>query len=136
CLLGGALGFLSIVYLVPHMESIVSLALLTAAVSALAGWIAAGSDRISYAGLQVALAFFLCIYQGFAPDIQFHTIRDRLVGIVLGIVVMSAVFGLIWPETAALKMRVALVRMLRRLAQLVRIPAATPGVDQAAVEKL
>ncbi len=136
CALGGALGFLSIVYLVPHMESIVSLALLTAAVSALAGWIAAGSERVSYAGLQLALAFFLCVYQGFAPNTQFHTIRDRVVGIVLGILVMSTVFGLVWPETATVRMRVALARMLRRLAQLVRIPAGAPDVDGAAVAKL
>jgi len=136
CALGGTLGFLSIVYLVPHMESIVSLALLTAAVSALAGWIAAGSERVSYAGLQMALAFFLCIYQGFAPDTQFHTIRDRLVGIVLGILVMSIVFRFVWPESAAVKMRAALARMLRRLVQLVRIPEGSPGVEPAAVTKL
>jgi multidrug resistance protein MdtO len=136
CAVGGTLGFLSIVYLVPHMESIVSLALLTAAGSALAAWIAGGSERVSYAGLQIALAFFLCIYQGFAPDTQFHTIRDRLVGIVLGIVVMSVVFRFLWPETAALKMRAAIARMLRRLGELVRIPAALPDVDGAAAEKL
>ena len=140
CALGGAMGFLSIVYLIPHMESIVSLALLTAAGSAIAGWIAAGSERVSYAGLQVSLAFFLCIYQGFAPDIQFHTIRDRLVGIVLGILVSSAVFRFVWPERAMVKMRVALARMLDGLAQFVRIPATSPPVpsaaDKAALEKL
>lgn len=138
CALGGALGFLSIVYLIPHMESIVSLALLTAAVSAVAAWIAAGSERVSYAGLQVALAFFLCIYQGFAPDIQFHTIRDRLVGIVLGIVVSSVVFRYVWPESAIAKMRVVLARMLHGLAQLVRIPAISPPpeAERAAAEKL
>ena len=35
-------------YLVPHMESIVSLAFLTAAGAALAGWVAAGSERVGY----------------------------------------------------------------------------------------
>jgi multidrug resistance protein MdtO len=135
CAIGGAIGFLSIVYLVPHMESIVSLALVTAAVSALAGWIAAGSDRVSYAGLQIALAFFLCMYQGFAPDTHFHTIRDRFVGIVLGICVMSIVFRFVWPETATLKMRAALVRMLRGLAQLVRVPAGS-SVEAAATARL
>jgi multidrug resistance protein MdtO len=138
CALGGALGFLSIVYLIPHMESIVSLALLTAAVSSIAAWIAAGSERISYAGLQIALAFFLCIFQGFTPDTDFDTIRNRVVGIVLGIIVSSTVFRYLWPEWAIVKMRVALARMLRRLAQLVRIPAtsATPDAERAAAEKL
>jgi uncharacterized membrane protein YccC len=101
CAVGGLLGFLAIMYLVPHMESIVSLALLTAAGSAIAGWVAAGSKRIAYAGLQIALAFYMCIFQGFAPDTHFATIRNRLVGIVLGIVVTSVIFQYLWPEPEA-----------------------------------
>ena len=98
CLVGGLLGFLSIMYLVPHMESIFSLVLLTAAGAALAAWVAASSPRSAYAGLQIALAFFMCIFQGFAPDTNFTTIRDRLVGIVLGLVVSSTIFLYLWPE--------------------------------------
>ena len=101
CAIGGLLGFLAIMYLVPHMESIVSLAFLTAAGAALAGWVAAGSERISYAGLQIALAFFMCIFQGFAPDTHFGTIRNRVVGILLGILVTSVVFYNLWPERQA-----------------------------------
>ncbi len=101
CAVGGLLGFLSIMYLVPHMESIASLSLLTAAGAALAGWVAAGSKRIAYGGLQIALAFFMCILQGFAPDTHFAPIRDRLVGIVLGILVTSIVFHYLWPEHEA-----------------------------------
>jgi len=109
CAIGGLFGFLSIMYLIPHMESIVSLVLLIAAGSAVAGWVAAGSERISYAGLQIALAFFMCLFQGFAPDTEFHKIRDRIVGIVLGILVMSVIFQYLWPEpdrTAGQKLEV------------------------------
>src|ERR1043165_1879372 len=122
----------------PHMESIVSLALLTAAVSAVAAWIAAGSERVSYAGLQVALAFFLCIFQGFAPDTDFDTIRDRVAGIVLGIIVSSTVFRFIWPEWAAVEMRIVLGRTLRALARLVVVPATCPPPEseKVATEKL
>ncbi len=102
-LIGGSLGFLSILYLVPRMETIASLVLLTAAVSALAGWIAAGGPRIAYAGLQMAFAFYLAIFQGFAPDTDLHVIRDRVAGIVLGICLMSLVFRYIWPEEDAAK---------------------------------
>ena len=98
CAIGGLLGFLSIMYLVPHMESIVSLVFLTAAGAVLAGWVAAGSKQIAYAGVQIAFAFFLCIFQGFAPDTRFAPIRDRIVGIVLGILVTSIVFQYLWPE--------------------------------------
>jgi hypothetical protein len=98
CLIGGSLGFLSILYLVPRMETIASLVLLTAAVSAVAGWIAAGSQRIAYAGLQMAFAFFLALFQGFAPATDLDVIRDRVAGIVLGILIMSVVFRYLWPE--------------------------------------
>jgi uncharacterized membrane protein YccC len=98
CLVGGLLGFLSILYLVPRMESIVSLVFLIGAVSALAAWVAAGSERIAYAGLQIALAFFMCVLQGFEPDADFDKIRDRLVGILLGIAVTTLVFRYLWPE--------------------------------------
>lgn len=101
CLVGGALGFLSIMFLIPRMESITSLALLTAAGTALAGWVASGSPRIAYAGLQIGLAFFMCIFQDFAPGTNFTTIRDRLVGIVLGVVVSSVIFNVLWPEREA-----------------------------------
>jgi uncharacterized membrane protein YgaE (UPF0421/DUF939 family) len=105
CLVGGFLGFLSIMFLIPRMESIASLVLLIAAVSALAGWVAAGSERIAYAGLQIALAFFMCALQGFAPDTDFEKIRDRLVGIILGILVTTLVFRYLWPEDATGQMR-------------------------------
>jgi hypothetical protein len=111
------------------MESIVSLVLLVAAVSALAGWIAAGSERISYAGLQMAFAFYMCIFQGFAPDTDFDTIRDRLVGIVLGITVSSIVFHYIWREHAVDRLRATLARLLRNLSQLLLIPKIGTAVE-------
>ena len=129
CALGGLLGFLAIIFLVPHMESIASLILLIAAGSALAGWIAAGTDRVSYAGLQTAFAFYLCVFQGFAPATNFVTIRDRLVGIVLGITVSSIVFHYIWPEHAVDRLRATLARMLRNLSQFLLIPKIGADIE-------
>jgi len=132
CVIGGLLGFFSIMYLVPQMESIVSLALLTAAGSAIAGWVAAGTERISYAGLQIALAFFMCIFQGFAPDTQFHTIRDRVVGILLGILVSSLVYRFLWPERASDRLRATLARALRALSRLALVPAVGASLPEEA----
>jgi multidrug resistance protein MdtO len=122
CLLGGLLGFLSIVFLIPHMESITSLVLLTAAGSAVVGWIAMGGERIAYAGLQGAFAFYLCIFQGFAPEINFTTIRDRIVGIAIGICVTSIVFHFIWPEHAIDRLRVTMAKTLRSLSLIFLVP--------------
>jgi multidrug resistance protein MdtO len=132
CAIGGLLGFFSIMFLIPRMESIVSLALLTAAGAAIAGWVAAGTERVAYAGLQIALAFFMCIFQGFAPDTQFHTIRDRVVGIVLGIVVSSVVFRFLWPERASDRLRAALARALRALSRLALVPVVEASVPEEA----
>ena len=118
CSVGALLGFSSIIFLVPHMESIVSLILLTAAGTALAGWVNAGSERISYAGVQIAFAFYICVCQGFGPDTDLVVIRDRLVGVVLGIAVTSIVFQYVWPERAGDRMRLTLARVLRNLSQL------------------
>ena len=82
------------------MEAVCGLvtSLLTAAVSTIAGWVAAGSQRIAYAGLQIAFAFYLAIFQGFAPGTNLDVIRDRVAGIVLGIVVTTVFFCYLWPE--------------------------------------
>jgi multidrug resistance protein MdtO len=122
CLAGGVAGYLALFCFIPHMVSITSLVLLTAAVSALAGWIASGTERISYAGLQFAFAFFLSIFQTYEPEVNLTTIRDRLVGIMLGTVVSAVVFRYVWPEHAADQLRVTLARVLRTMSQLICLP--------------
>jgi multidrug resistance protein MdtO len=103
CVIGGAFALFSIIFLIPHMETIASLIVLVAAVSAIAAWVATGSERISYAGLQIAFAFFLSLFQGYAPDTDLDKIRDRFVGILIGIAVTTVVFRYIWPERARMK---------------------------------
>jgi uncharacterized membrane protein YccC len=101
CVIGGAFALFSIVFLIPRMETIASLIVLVAAVSAIAAWVATGSERISYAGFQIAFAFFLSMFQGYAPDTDLDKIRDRFVGILIGLVVTTAVFHYTWPEHKA-----------------------------------
>jgi uncharacterized membrane protein YccC len=98
CVIGGALALFSIVFLMPHMETIASLVVLVACAAAIAGWVATGSERISYAGLQLAFAFFYSVFQGYAPDIDLDNVRNRVVGILLGLLVAAFVFKYIWPE--------------------------------------
>ena len=107
CVIGGAFALLSIIFLVPHMETIASLIVLVAAVTAIAGWIATGSERISYAGFQIAFAFFLSMFQGYAPDTDLDKIRDRVVGILIGLAVTTFVFHYVWPERVRLEPRIA-----------------------------
>ncbi len=134
CLMGGLFALFSIVFLIPHMETIASLVVLVACVSAMAGWVATGTERISYAGLQIALAFFYGLFpgfNGFAPDTDLTNVRDRVVGILLGLLVMAFVFHYIWPERAIDRLCDNLRQILRQLAKLLAIPSAEIPMNEA-----
>jgi uncharacterized membrane protein YccC len=122
CLIGGLLALFSIVFLMPHMETIASLVVLVACVAAIAGWVAAGTERIAYAGLQIAFAFFYSVFQGYAPDTDLDNVRNRVVGILFGLIVTGLVFHYIWPERAIDRLRDTLRQALQQLARLVEIP--------------
>lgn len=130
CLVGGAIALIATVFVVPHLESITGLALLIAAVSLPAAWLATGSERVSYAGLQMAFAFFLCILQGYAPGTEITMVRDRLIGIVFGNAMMALTFAYVWPERASVDMWKLVPVLLRTLARLVTIAdRREAGVD-------
>src|SRR5262249_26938070 len=82
--------------------------------------------RIAYAGVQIAFAFYVCVIQGWEPSWHFYTIRDRLIGILLGNLVITLVFHYVWPRPASEAMWTSLASALRAMARL-----ATPGVGTA-----
>jgi multidrug resistance protein MdtO len=112
-LIGGLIAGLCIVFVLPHMTDIGQLCLLIAVVSAGAAWVATSSELLAYAGLQIAFAFFLGILQDYAPATDLTVLRDRVVGILFGNVVMTLVFSLLWPESATSGLRAALSEALR-----------------------
>jgi uncharacterized membrane protein YccC len=134
CVIGGALALLTIVFLMPHMVTIASLVVVVACASAIAGWVATGTELISYAGLQIAFAFFYSVFQGYAPDTDLDNVRDRVVGILFGLIVTGVVFAYIWPEHTIDRLRDALRQALRHLARLVEIPHAQTSIEAAKVE--
>src|SRR6267143_1805042 len=131
CLIGGALALFSIVFLMPHMETIASLVVVVACASAIAGWVATGSELISYGGLQIAFAFFYSVFQGYAPDTDLDNVRNRVVGILLGLLVTGLVFRYIWPERTIDRLRAALRAALQQLARLVEIPRPETSIEAA-----
>jgi outer membrane protein TolC/uncharacterized membrane protein YccC len=132
-IVGGALGFLAILVVIPNMESIASLVLLVAAGAAISAWVWVGSPRISYAGAQIALAFYMCVIQGFEPSWYFYTIRDRMIGLLLGHAVISLVFLSVWPVRAGDAIWMGLASALRAMAELAR--AGSRSDDQTAVAR-
>jgi len=134
CVIGGALALFTIVFLMPHMVTIASLLVVVACASAIAGWVATGSEMISYAGLQIAFAFFYSVFQGYAPNTDLDNVRNRVVGILFGLIVTGLVFGYIWPEHTIDRLRDALRQALRQLARLLEIPRSETPLEKAKAE--
>jgi multidrug resistance protein MdtO len=80
------------------------------------------SPRLSYFGLQVALAFYLINMEEFAMQTSLSVARDRVVGILLGLSVMWLVFDQLWGVPAALEMKRKFILILRLLSQFAREP--------------
>jgi multidrug resistance protein MdtO len=135
-IIGGLIAGLSIVFLLPHFTDIGQLCMLTAVVALFAGWVTTSSERLSYAGMQIALAFFMGLLQTYSPANDLTVLRDRVVGILLGNVVMTLVFSSLWPESAISRLRGALADALRAIAALLRLPQNAETNRQHAVEAL
>jgi multidrug resistance protein MdtO len=102
----------------PDMTDLGDLLLLLAPVTLLAAWVGYGSERISYAGWQIGLAFYLVVLQGYGPTIDMNTARDRTIGILFGNIVVFVIFTTIWPVSVANVVRTHLARALEQLAAL------------------
>jgi len=118
CLLGAAAGITAIVYLVPFLTSIGGLLIAVFVGAWVAGYVAAGSPRISYAGFQIAFAFFLCLIQGAGPQFDLEIARDRIIGILIGNMVAYVAIVHIWPISICRRIDPALVPVLGRLREL------------------
>jgi multidrug resistance protein MdtO len=133
CLIGAGLGLGAILLLMPDMTDLGDLFLLLAPVTLLAAWVGYGSERIAYAGLQISLAFYLVVLQGYGPTIDMYTARDRTIGILFGNIVIFVIFTTIWPVSVANVVRTNLAKALEQLAALAGLGAPTDGeISQAA----
>jgi len=124
-IIGGTMAGFCIVYVLPHMTDIGDLALLIAAASALCAWVATSTERLAYAGMQMAFAFFLGVLQDYGPATDLTVLRDRVVGILLGNILMSMIFSALWPVSALQVVRSSMAKALDLLAKL--LPEATEG---------
>jgi multidrug resistance protein MdtO len=118
CLVGAAAGYGAMIFLIPYLTSITALMVAVFAGALASGYVSAGSERISYAGFQIAFAFFLCVIQGPSPAFDLSTARDRVIGILIGNVVAYLVFTNIWPVSVGKRVDPAIAALLRRLAAL------------------
>jgi multidrug resistance protein MdtO len=133
CLIGAALGLGAILLLMPQMTDLGDLLLLLAPVTLLAAWVGSGSERIAYAGWQIGLAFYLIVLRGFGPTLDMEPAKDRVIGILLGNIVIFVIFTSIWPVSVADVVRTNVAKALEQLAKLAGLGArADVAIAQAA----
>jgi len=118
--LGSIIALVMVVWVVPRIDGIVGLLMMSLPVTALGAWLCAGSERISYAGTQLMFTFGLALLGGFAPTTNLIEIRDRIVGIFLGVAISTIIHASIWPEAEGEALRQRVARLLRRLAARLR----------------
>ncbi len=120
CILGSLAALVATVFVVPHLDSIVGLLAMALPVIAVGAWIAAGSPRSNYIGVQMMFAFALAQLGSYGPVTDLTEIRDRLVGILLGLAVSITVYTLLWPEREGQALKTALARLRKAVAACAR----------------
>ena len=133
--LGGVIcGIGAQVFVLPYIDSITGFTILFASTTALAAWIATSSSRLSYAGVQVAFAFYTIHLSEFTAQRSLVVGRDRSIGVLLGITMMWLVFERVFPRSAGNEMVRIFVSNLRLLADLVT--TSPTGDDRDAILKI
>ena len=135
CIIGGVLGLICSIWVIPRYETLGTFLFIVFCVHGLAAWIASGSERISYIGLQIALTFDLGFLQGYGPPTNIDPLRDRFIGIVIGICIITTVFSLVWPESANSLARERLASCLRAIARLLHLGGSGYGSQSSASQR-
>jgi multidrug resistance protein MdtO len=122
--LGGAIiggivfGMGAQVFVLPHLDTVAGFTLLFAVVTAISAWIGTASARLSYLGVQLALAFFLINLQEFTIQTSLSIARDRVFGVLLGLVSMWLFFDRLWVRNALDEMQAVFAHNLEMFAEL------------------
>jgi multidrug resistance protein MdtO len=122
--LGGAIvggvvfGMGAQVFVLPYLDSITGFTVLFMVVTAISSWIATASPRLSYLGVQLALAFYLINLQEFTIQTSLAIARDRVFGVLLGLMSMWLIYDRLWVKNALDEMQTVFARNLEMFAEL------------------
>lgn len=111
-------GIGSQIFIFPYLDSILGFTIFYALVSLIGIWFATSSPRLSYFGLQLALAFYLIVFQSFAFETSLVVGRDRVMGTLLGLVAMWAIFDRLWAKPATEEVKNLFANNMHLLSQL------------------
>ena len=115
---GVVLGISAQILILPSIDSVFGFALFFAAGTAIAAWFATSSPRLSFFGVQMALAFYFVNLQDFKIQTDLTIARDKAIGALVGILAMGFIFDRFGTKSDAEQLQKLLVRNVRMLAQL------------------
>jgi multidrug resistance protein MdtO len=115
---GIIIGMGAQVFVLPYIDSIVGFALLFAIVTAISGWISTATPRLSYLGVQLALAFYVINVQEFTIQTSLAVARDRVFGVLLGLMCMWLFYDRLWTRNALDEMQKAFAGNFKLFAEL------------------
>jgi multidrug resistance protein MdtO len=115
---GFVFGMGAQVFVLPYIDSIVGFTVLFVVVTAISSWIATASARVSYIGVQMALAFYLINLQEFTIQTSLSIARDRVCGVLLGLMCMWLIYDRLWVRDALEELQTVFARNLGLFAEL------------------
>ena len=113
---GGILALLAQIWFLPRFQSIGGFLVALTVATFLATWIYTSGPRIAYAGRQMALTYDLVHLSEPFYNVSLAAVRDRLLGVLLGLVCMWLIFDQLWSGSSAQTMRTLFVANVRRIA--------------------
>ncbi|CAI1638473.1 multidrug efflux system protein MdtO [Serratia fonticola] len=135
CLIGALMGVLSLIFIVPSLSDIGQLMALVFGALLLSAWVSSGNERIAYAGIQIGLAFLLTVLHGFGPSTDLGVALDRVLGILLGNLVVYLIFTYVWPVAIADFVRTRIRSLVTGLSNLAALaPTERPAAIRQAAE--
>ena len=121
---GIVMGIGAEVYVLPNLDSVAGFTFVFIVATIIAAWFATASPRLSYFGVQIAVAFYLINLSEFKVRTSLIPARDRVIGIFLGLLMMWLVFDQLWGAPAVVEMKKTFIANLRLLAQFAREPVS------------
>jgi multidrug resistance protein MdtO len=115
---GLVMGISAQILILPGIDSIFGFTLFFAAGTAIAAWFATSSPRLSFFGVQMALAFYFVNLQDSHIQTDLTIACDKVIGVLLGILAMGFIFDRFGAKSDAEQLQKLLVRNIRMLAQL------------------
>lgn len=103
-IVGALISMFSIICILPCFTNIAQLIILISLIVGLAAWIKMGPDKTSYAGFQIAVIMALSDLGKPTPTFDLTIARDRVIGILIGMMFSYVIFTRLWPVSSATKL--------------------------------